>query len=140
MAQVMHDPRCKNLHVNIHHPQGAVYCDNCEDYVLIDWMRICQCCHKKVVKTRSFLGNIKKLDYAVEANKKILECYIRNPNESDFMPGVIIQFGYRNYLVNIKYLAEYMQMPATRNPDMLRPFLNKIETNAMLLMPGTRVV
>lgn len=132
---------CKGRHVSLHHPQGSMFCDACGDYVLTDWRHRCQCCFRVIVKKRNFLTQIKKLDIAVEANKRLLDCYIANPpTNTEYMPGVVIQFGYRNYLVSLSYLAEYYKLPRSRNPDLLKPILNRIETHSMLLMPGTKVI
>ena len=140
MAQVVQQKKCREQHVSLHNPNGAVWCDNCGDYVICDWRRICQCCYTKVVKTRSFVTNIKKLDDIIEDNRIILEQYAKKPYHNNNLPGFVVQLGYRNYLISIESLAEYMTMPPTKNPDAIRPFLNKIETKSMLLMPGTKVM
>lgn len=138
-AQVLTSYTCKSVHVNLHHPRGAKFCDFCSDYVLVDNWHRCDCCGKKVTRKRTFLTDIIRLDKAVEDNRTIIESYLNNPYQTQNMPGIVIKMGHRTYLVSLSDLANYTKIPAMRNPDRLRPFLEGLESKATLLYPGTRV-
>lgn len=139
MAQVLQEVNCRNQHTSLHHPKGAKFCDFCNDYVLVDNWHKCTCCLKRVTRKRTFLSDIVRLDKVVQDNENIIKCYLNNPYQSENMPGFVIKIGYRTYLISLSDLANYTKIPAMRNPDRLRPFLEGLESKATLIYPGTRV-
>ena len=131
--------RCRNHSVSINHPSRAVWCDTCNHYSLEEMNHTCQCCGNKIARRRKYHSEIQKIDKVIQSNISLINTFSADPYSCEFMPGFAIKLDYRNYLVNIKYFAEFMNMPKTKDPRIIGPFLEKIKKDSTILMRTTQV-
>jgi hypothetical protein len=137
--QLVQNDKCFGRHVSLNHPEGSKFCTICNDFVLVDSWHRCTCCLNKVPRETKSLNAYKRLESLVEQNKIIIDAYLKHPYKCTDMPGFVISIDWRTYLVSIEDIAEFATMPRTRNPMKLKPLVDKIQSKAALIYPGTRI-
>lgn len=55
------------------------------------------------------------------------------------MPGFVISIDWRTYLVSLEDVAEFAKMPRTRDPAKIKPLLERIQSKAAIIYPGTKI-
>lgn len=131
--------QCRERTTSINHPSGPEFCYNCNHYTLLDYLRRCQCCNLRVIRRRTYIAEVKVFDRILSQNQALIEWCIKNHYDSETLPGFAIKIGYRTYLVSVKHLTKYYEMPNTRNPEKVAPFFINIKKTCLQLMPGTSV-
>lgn len=137
--QVLRTDKCHCRHVSINHPEGAKYCKTCNDYVLVDSWHKCTCCGNKVQRETKSLNAYKRFEDVIAQNEPLINCYLKNRYKCQNMPGFVISIDWRTYLVSMEYVAEFAEMPRTRDPTKIKPLLEKIQEHAPIIYPGTRI-
>lgn len=121
---------CRNQKVGIHDPRGAVWCQRCIHYTLIDITGLCECCKFKVAQRTKNVPDITAFEKIAMANSAVLSAY-----KTDGVPDSLsfywpIQLGIIRYLVPVKYLAEFMELTDINN---MRKFVESVKKECKVL-------
>lgn len=99
----------------------------------------CTCCFNKVPRETKSLNAYKRFEDVIEQNENIINCFLKNPYRVENMPGFVISIDWRTYLVSLEDVAEFAKMPRTRDPAKIKPLLERIQSKAAIIYPGTKI-
>jgi len=92
-----------------------------------------------VIRPRSYHRELVILGKLISENKPLIDAFVQSPYNAEHLPGFTVRMGAKNYLINLKYVAEYYSLCESMNYSQFEIFLKHVKEKSMLLMPGVRV-
>ena len=123
---------CRKQKANLHHPNGAKYCENCSHYSLTDKSNNCECC-KLHISNKKRYTELKTFERIVKLNYLSIVEWMALPSEPDYNFGWPVRIGIINYFVPVRYFAEYMELPELEGEDIEKQFLENVKKECAVL-------
>lgn len=124
--------QCKNQKANIHHPDGAKFCQNCNHYSLTDDHNNCECC-KLHISSKKRYTELKTFERITRVNLYSVKEWMALPSSPDFNFGWPVRIGILNYFVPVRYFAEYLELPNLEGENIQKKFLENVKKECAVL-------
>ena|SRR3990167_1180119 len=123
---------CRKQKANLHHPNGAKYCENCKHHSLTDNHNNCECC-KLHIQNKKRYTELKTFDRITKMNYFSIVEWVALPSDPDYDFGWPVRIGIINYFVPVRYFAEYLELPNLEGEDIEKQFLENVRKECAVL-------
>jgi hypothetical protein len=109
---------CRNRIADIKEKNTA-WCQYCKHRALHDIYNKCDCCQKKIVKEITHASALKRFERICTdpSYRKIIDDWVAYPYDHSDGPFWLIKIGHQIFGVDIKYFAEYIELPGMEGTE-----------------------